>query len=74
MSANEMFKKLGYEIYPIDEPSWEVYRNYEEDTDIIFDKDYKHFCCSTIYENECVFMSIQELDAINQKIKELGWK
>ena len=66
-TADEMFEELGYKKNFEDK-----YRaNYENDgfeTIINFDKEYKDV---RVYNNG---FDMQELQAINKKVQELGWK
>lgn len=81
MKADEMFKKLGYEkCSAIDD---EEYITFSGRTEryikyIVFDKIEKSIkswkcchCCNTIKDQA---INMQELQAINKKVEELGWK
>lgn len=74
MSADEMFKKLGYEF--IDIESIEFHR-YEYRKTTVLEKGTRHqviwFDLNTqeIYIHNSIMM--QELQAINKKVEELGW-
>ena len=81
MKADEMFKNLGYEkCSAIDD---EEYITFSRKTEryieyIIFDKIEKSIkswkcchCCNTIKDKA---INMQELQAINKKCEELGWK
>lgn len=67
--ADEMFEKLGYEKH---ETTWkeEGKKHFVEynsdDTQIQFSLDTKHILITNI-------INLQELQAINEKVKELGW-
>ena len=78
MSADEMFKKLDYK--PIDKKDilfgvWGVsYINDKKYIEITFDFEDCEICIGTAETNgEPVYIGMQELQAINQKCKELGW-
>lgn len=76
--ADEMFKKLGYEkdlhINKKEQIWGEYFYNKRLDTLISFDYIDKGLCCSTKGKNaEPIYIEIKELEAINQKCKELGW-
>ena len=71
--ADEMFERLGYEIIINDN----ITLNYEKtgvymDREIVFELLDKSIFVG--YGNEeCCLITIQELQAINEKVKELGW-
>ena len=70
--ADEIFDKLGYEVDSSCELDGRLYY-YKNDLRIDFDLSRKSF-----YKYSCVnscrcSISMQELDAINEKVKELGW-
>lgn len=67
MNADEMFEKLGYKKQ---EGLREIHY-YCDDNEIILYKDFKWFSCSK--QEEIDFINIQELQAINKKVEELGW-
>ena len=79
--ADEMFKKLGYEKqWSRDEDEIELYKKEYFDKDfieIVFDKTHRLLNIRT--ENVTTYITItsilnmQELQAINEKVKELGW-
>ena len=62
-----MFEELGYKKE--DDEYWIVYRNKEKD--IVFNKKYKYI--EAYNERESEYIIMQELQAINEKVKELGW-
>ena len=71
MKADKMLKELGYEkqeesIFGL------VYRNKNNYAEITFDL-YDETICASINDDESVYLSMEELQAINQKCKELGW-
>lgn len=66
--ADRMFKKLGYEK---DISQWGISYKNEDDKIIKFNND-KTISCVNFYDGfESITM--QELQAINEKVKELGW-
>lgn len=71
--ADEMFEKLGYiknNYYST------VYKEkYKKDDDNVyyFDLLHKEYYKSGEYDGMCGSTSMQELQAINEKVKELGW-
>lgn len=66
--ADEMFKKLGYENVRETE-YWIVYKGKEKDID--FNKKYKTIEVENGMESKKITM--QELQAINEKVRELQW-
>lgn len=69
--ADEMFKKLGYEIV-INNGNYIKY--FKDDENVYyFLKDVKEFYKSGEYDGMCGNTTMQELQAINQKVKELEW-
>lgn len=78
MSAKEMFKELGYKQYvDIDYQSQILYskKTNESSKDIEFNMQYKiiylpNYKYRTPYRYE---LSLEELQAINKQIEELGW-
>ena len=66
--ADKMFKELGYENVRETE-YWIVYKGKEKDID--FNKKYKTIEVENGMESKKI--TIQELQAINEKCKELGW-
>lgn len=63
--ADKMFKELGYKkVKYLD--GFEVYTIKKEEVQIIFHRDFKELSCTH-------YFGIQELQAINEKCKELGW-
>lgn len=68
MTADKMFEELGYTKH---ENNFGIYYHdkedkYEEYISICFDKEDK-----TIHFG--IYITMQELKAINEKVKELGW-
>lgn len=70
MKTDKMFKELGYEKQK--DYFGLVYRNKNNYAEITFDL-YDETICASINDGESVYLSMQELQAINQKCKELGW-
>lgn len=69
--ADEMFKKLGYEIV-IKNGNYIKYLR-DDDNVYYFLTDIKEFYKSGEYDGMCGNITMQELQAINTKVKELGW-
>lgn len=78
--ADELFKSLRYEKEENLELDYIKYTKQiwkEEYQDIVFDL--KHNLINTVREDRGLYrtitsiLNIQELQAINQKVKELGW-
>ena len=61
MSADEMFRELGYKRYE----GLRCIEYHNGNNIIVFDKDVKHFYCSKFEETD--FFTMQELKAINKK-------
>lgn len=79
--ADEMFEKLGYkkkeDIHEIRYSYTDKRENYNN-TDIVFYKQYKQIenylpKCRSDYESDSAILTMQELQAINEKVKELEW-
>ena len=71
--ADKMFEELGYEIIVNDNETL----NYEKtglyvDKEIVFEKLDKEFSVGFSTGENC-HITMQELQAINEKVKELGW-
>lgn len=67
-SADEMFEELGYK----EEVKYRE-KVYEKDDKIItFDLKKKNIICNNFYDGY-ESINMQELQAINAKVKELGW-
>lgn len=79
-TADEMFEELGYTKF-YDRENACVFYDTKTDKKIIFDKTYKSIELSkdtgeSIYNNtiyDIFILEINELQAINKKIEELGW-
>ena len=71
--ADMMFEKLGYEIIIDDENTlnYELEGLYME-KEIVFEKLDKSISIGYSNGDTC-YIEIQELQAINEKVKELGW-
>lgn len=67
MSADEMFKKLGYK--KLVGETTEVYKLSRDNKNIYFSKLIKRIKIDGKYD----FLDMQELQAINKKVEELGW-
>lgn len=74
MKAKDMFEKLGYELKKSDDREiWYLNKNtIPVETNITFLVQDKYFC---IYKkdmcNPCI--NLEELQAINKQVEELGW-
>lgn len=76
--ANEMFKKLGYTSADLKDKFdrvWGIsYKNTKTWVEIIVDYKDAEICVGTLDDDsEPVYIGIEELQAINEKVKELGW-
>lgn len=76
--ADEMFEKLGYkkikELKRRNGEIWGIeYINDREYISITFDLIGKGFCVSND-DGYAIYSTMQELQAINEKAKELGWE
>lgn len=75
--ADEMFKELGYEKdlhTNIKGEVWgEYFTNENKYVEIHFDYIDKEVCTCAISGDSGVYIQMQELQAINEKVKELGW-
>lgn len=79
-TADELFKELGYTKF-YDRENACVFNNIKTDQEISFDKTHKCIELSkdtgeSIYNNtiyDIFIMEINELQAINKKVEELGW-
>ena len=65
--ANEIFKKLGYEKYN------EFVYIKSKDKGIVIEFDKKDKTFQKDFYGEIGAITMQELQAINEKVKELGW-
>lgn len=75
MKAKQMFKKLGYEKEDENEYylAYTLKTNYGDKQIIYFDFIQHGFSCFCEQNNESFIASGNELKAINQQFKELGW-
>lgn len=76
--ADKMFEDLGYEwnmlVSVANGKQWGVsYKNSKTLAEIAFDYEDKEICTSCFETDEPVYIGMQELQAINEKCKELGW-
>ena len=72
--ADEMFEKLGYKKFnkKHDFENIKYYKN--EDNILYFDETNKSFYKSGLYDDLMYDdITMQELQAINKKVEELGW-
>lgn len=73
MSAKEMFEKLGYGDYFKCENFRITYQNFEKECKMI-EFDYKNKQLILADDSKEIFeLSLEELQAINKQIEELGW-
>lgn len=72
-TADELFEELGYEIIVNDEITL-IYKNgvIGMDKEIVLEKANRGITISYSTGDSC-YMNMQELQAINQKCKEMGW-
>lgn len=72
-TADEMFEELGYEKIN-KKHDFENIKYYKDDYNIMyFDEKDKSFYKSGEYDSMCDDITMQELQAINKKVEELGW-
>lgn len=69
MSADEMFEELGY-VKTKANDYWIIYKNFRKDIDF----NLKHKTIEVGAEMKSEEVDIEELQAINKKVEELGWK
>ena len=69
--ADEMFERIGYEKDYSQLGNIKYYKN--DDNTIYFMIEYKTFIKSGEYDGMCDYITMQELQAINEKVKELEW-
>lgn len=67
--ADEMFEELGYEKSYTQLKDTKYYK--DDDNVIYFKVSYKSFVKSGEYDGMCDYITMQELQAINKKCKEL---
>ena len=70
MTADEMFKELGYDKKNEDEEFITYLDGGNEDLYILFDKRYKVVDGYPSYD---YFLDMPRLKAVNKKVEELGW-
>lgn len=70
MSADEMFKKLGYKKAEIG--CFIQYNIVDDEISLNFDLDNKTVSKTKGYKDN-IPITMQELQAINKKVEELGW-
>lgn len=72
-TADEMFERLGYKKFN-KKHDFENIKYYKDDDNIFyFDETDKSFYKSGEYDSMCDDITMQELQAINKKCKELKW-
>lgn len=69
--ADKLFYELGYRKIQVERNSI-VYINIKYNEKIEFDLDYKQIICETNIGTSFP-LTMQELQAINKKVEELGW-
>ena len=75
--ADKMFEELGFTkeflVSIANDEQWGInYKNIRTETEITFDEIDKEVCISDM-DDQSIYISMQELQAINEKCKELGW-
>lgn len=69
--ADRMFKKLGY-IRKVEKVVPDAQKFYKDDDNVfVFDLEQKTFLKSEEYGDSCTRITVEELQAINEKVKEL---
>lgn len=71
MNADAMFKELGYEKQKVYFGIL-IYKNKNSYVEISFNLNDETICACND-DDESVYLSMEELQAINQKCEELGW-
>ena len=71
LTADEMFEKLGYEKTFTEVDNIKYYK--DDDNVIYFVITHRTFHKTGEYDGMCDAITMQELKAINKKVKELGW-
>ena len=71
--AVEMFEKLGYEMHEEETEIKYIRKGTYVNGFIKFDLTDKVICAEMGYNYESKDLTMQELQAINEKVKELGW-
>lgn len=72
-SADEMFKELGYRLDKYYSTEYKLKYKKDDDNIYYFNLRYNDFYKSGEYDGMCGSTTMQELQAINKKCKELGW-
>lgn len=75
MKAKEMFEKLGYKQDIYNNSAYQVIKYYnDKHTSILFCIDNKNFTNKSIEkEGNEPLITLEELQAINKQVEELGW-
>lgn len=73
MSAKEMFEKLEYKKFDIECNVIFSYKSIMYDTSINFDGFSERITISTLNEKLPQNIDMEELQAINKQVEELGW-
>ena len=75
-SAKEMFSELGYKITNVINPDGCIdYVNTDEKySEIYFDKNFKMITKHYLNSGVACPITLEELQAINKQVEELGWK
>lgn len=75
MSAKEMFEELGYEKTRVINPDGciDYVNTNEKYSEIYFDKNFKMITKHYLNSGVAYPITLEELQAINQQVKELGW-
>lgn len=68
--ADKMFKKLGYKLKTDERETIQYIK--DDDTFFVFSLQYKFFSKFELYKYSGE-ITMEELQAINEKVKELGW-
>lgn len=71
MSADEMFENLG--LWLEKETPFEFEVKNDDDKVIKINKERKEIACFNYYDG-FEYLTLEELQAINKKVEELGWK
>ena len=76
--ADRLFEKQGYDKIDLldykHKQKWgEGYKNSKRSQEILFDFNDKSVCANSLLKVESIFLTMQELKAINKKCEELKW-